>query len=146
MSSPYAELPPRSFWKTGVSLQAPETITGLWQPKFRIDRDSVVATAGSCFAQHIARYLRARGYGVLDVEPPPLGLSDANAKTFGYSIYSARYGNIYTARHFVQLLREAFEGHVPANLVWEKGGRFYDAMRPSVEPNGLASPELVLRH
>ena len=35
---------------------------------------------------------------------------------------------------------------MPADPGWEKDGRFYDAMRPSVEPGGLRTPELVALH
>ena len=31
-------------------------------------------------------------------------------------------------------------------MCWEKQGRFYDALRPTVEPRGLASPEAVMAH
>src|SRR5215472_6906703 len=34
----------------------------------------------------------------------------------------------------------------PANAVWEKDGHFFDALRPSVEPEGFERPEQVLRH
>lgn len=146
MKSPYSSLPSRHFWKAGVSQQSPETIAELWQPKFLFPSDARIATAGSCFAQHIARYLRARKATVLDMEPAPPSLSDANAIKYGYRIYSARYGNIYTVRHLLQLAQEAFGGFTPADAVWERDGRFFDAMRPGVEPAGLPSAEAVRRH
>ena len=34
----------------------------------------------------------------------------------------------------------------PADPVWERKGRFHDAQRPGVEPEGLDSPESVLAH
>ena len=63
---------------------------------------------------------------------------------FGYGIYSARYGNIYTTRQLLQLTREALGDWTPRDRVWEKNGRYYDTRRPSVDPVGLASPEEVL--
>lgn len=146
MKSPYSGLPQKNFWKTGVSQQSPDTIADFWQPKFPLSRSVGIATAGSCFAQHIARYLRATGATVLDVEPPPAGLSATNALKYGYSIYSARYGNIYSARHLLQLAKEAFGRFTPAGYIWERDGRFFDAMRPTVEPGGLPSAEAVQKH
>jgi hypothetical protein len=146
MHSPYQGLPPRAFWRTGVSEQNPLRITDLYLRKFEIRAEDRIVTAGSCFAQHIARKFNAYGYAVVDAEPAPPGLDDAKARDFGYGIYSARYGNIYTARQLLHLAREALGQYEPQNIAWEKGGRFYDALRPSVEPEGLASAEAVLAH
>jgi hypothetical protein len=118
----------------------------LWQPKFRFAPDTRIATAGSCFAQHISRYLRARNAAVVNLEPAPPGLSAANAIKYGYGIFSARYGNIYTVRHLLQLIQEVTGRFVPSDAVWERDGRFFDAMRIGVEPAGLPSAEAVQRH
>ncbi len=146
MTSPYTNLPSRSFWKTGVSEQHPLTIEGLYKKKFEIRQSDRMATAGSCFAQHIAVNMRKHGFQVIDAEPAPPGLSPETAKEFGYGIYSARYANIYCVRQLLQLVQEAYGEFAPADPVWERGGRFYDAMRPSVEPKGLDSPDDVRRH
>ena len=146
MTSPYADLPPRNFWKGAVSRRSPETVSELWQPKFGFAPDTRIATAGSCFAQHISRYLRARNAAVVDLEPGPPGLSAANSLKYGYGIYSARYGNIYTVRHLLQLTEEAIGRFAPSDAAWERDGRFFDAMRIGVEPAGLPSAEAVRQH
>ena len=146
MSSPYSNLPPRAFWKTGVSEQNPLTIKDLYQRKFEIGFNEKIVTAGSCFAQHIANKFTAHGYHVVNAEPPPEGLNVETAKRFGYGVYSARYGNIYTARQLLQLTCESFGQLTPKYGIWEKDGRFFDALRPSVEPEGLDSPEEVILH
>lgn len=99
MRSPDADKPPRSFWRSGVAARDIAAAEDLFRPKFPITRDQRIATAGSCFAQHISRHLRARGYRVLDMEPAPRGLTGAAAQAFGFDLYSARYGNIYAVRH-----------------------------------------------
>jgi hypothetical protein len=144
--NPYETFPPESFWKSGVSASTPEAVENIWQPKFLLARTDRVATAGSCFAQHIARHLRRRGYDVIDAEPPPSGLDGDAARSFGYLTYSARYGNIYAVRQLLQLVQEAYGIAQPADPIWEKDDRFYDALRPSVEPKGLQSAELVRSH
>lgn len=100
-----------------------------------------VFTAGSCFAQHIGRNLKRAGFGVLDAEPVPKFIDDGLANSFGYRLYSARYGNIYTVRQLRQLLCETFEGNAISDLVWTKGDRFFDSQRPAIEPNGFASED-----
>jgi GSCFA family len=146
MNSPYESLPREAFWRTGVVGQRPDAIPGLYKKKFPITRSARVATAGSCFAQHIARNLRARNYSVIDAEPAPPGLDEKTAAEFGYGIYSARYANVYTARQMLQIVQEAFGEFKPADAVWQARDRFYDAMRPSVEPHGLPNADAVLDH
>lgn len=145
-ASPYAGFDPTRFWRSGVAETHPLTATGLYAKRYAITPEDRIATAGSCFAQHIARNLRARGFTVIDTEPAPWGLAPEAAAAHGYGIYSARFGNIYTARQLLELLREAFAPEPPAPIVWERDGRFFDALRPGVEPGGLASPEEVAAH
>ncbi|WP_164923875.1 GSCFA domain-containing protein [Sinorhizobium fredii] len=143
--TPYSTLPSRQFWKTGVTPFTSCTIEEIYSPKWPIE-GLRIATAGSCFAQEIARALRDRKYNVLDVEPPPSGVSGKLANRFGFGLYSARHGNIYTSRHLLQLTREA-TGELeiqPQHYLWQKDGRFYDAFRPTVEPSGLPTSEEVV--
>lgn len=118
----------------------------LYTPKYVINGTEKIVTAGSCFAQHVGRTLKNAGYNVQDAEPVPEGMPDAIANKFGYNLYSARYGNIYTVRQLLQLLREATENLRLANPVWEKDNRYYDAFRPSVEPDGLETEADVIAH
>ena len=145
-NNPYSDLPKSAFWKTGVAHENPYSIEDIYKKKFDISTNAKIATAGSCFAQHISRHLKKNGYNVLDVEPPPPGLPEHLHQNFGFSMYSARYGNIYTVRQLLQLAQEAADEWSPQNYIWEKDGKFYDALRPAVEPEGLESPEEVAGH
>ena len=145
-NNPYSDLPKSAFWKTGVAQENPYSIEGIYKKKFKILPNAKIATAGSCFAQHISRHLKKNGYNVLDVEPPPPGLPNKLHQKFGFSMYSARYGNIYTVRQLLQLTQEVAGEWNPENYIWEKDGKFYDALRPAVEPEGLDSPEEVIEH
>ena len=144
--NPYSDLHKSAFWKTGVSQENPYAIEGIYKKKFNIPPKTKIATAGSCFAQHISRHLKTNGYNVLDVEKPPPGLPENLHQKFGFSMYSARYGNIYTVRQLLQLAQEVAGKSTPQNFIWEKEGKFYDALRPAIEPKGLESPEEVIRH
>lgn len=144
--SPYNNLPSYCFWKTGVVEQDPSSIAQLYTKRFPITPGTRIATAGSCFAQHISRFLRGRKFTVIDMEPPPASTSNETAALYGFGLYSARYGNIYAVRQIFQLAQEAFGEFTPCNAIWEKNGRYYDAMRPAVEPNGLDSAAKVAMH
>lgn len=142
--SPYQKLERRAYWRTGVEGRTSFAESGMVKPRFPITPELRVATAGSCFAQHVGRALREAGVGVIDAEPVPDFVSDKVAKDHGYRLFSARHGNIYTAAHLAQLAREAWDGFRPAEPVWRFGDRFVDAQRPSVEPAGVETAEEVL--
>lgn len=146
-ANPYSVLPATAFWSTGVAKAEYSLTDNLYQKKWPIHKREKIATAGSCFAQHIGRHLRNHGFTVMDMEPPPAGLSPDEQLSYGFSMYSARYGNIYTARQLLQLAKEAFGEWTPTEVVWEGSkGSFYDAMRPGVEPDGLETPDEVMAH
>lgn len=146
MTNPYEGLAETAFWRTAVAEQPPLGTEGLYTPRFRIGQNAKIFTAGSCFAQHVGRVLKANGFDVLDAETAPVSVSDQLAQRYGYRMYSARYGNIYTASQLLQLVREASGHFIPAVPVWRKGDAFFDSQRPAVEPDGLPSAGAVLAH
>ncbi len=139
---PYSNLDPHAFWRLCRDDPA-FRIADIWQPKFAIGPQDCIATAGSCFAQNIARYLRHSNLTYFEAEPTPAKMPPDVARRFGYGLYSARYGNIYTARQLRQLIEDTLGGQVREEAIWERDGRFFDALRPGVEPAGLASAEEV---
>lgn len=144
-ASPYRGRPGHTFWKSAISGRDVADLQGMYTKKFDIDPSSVVATAGSCFAQHISRYLRAAGYRVLDAEPGPQNVDSGLLREHGYGVYSARYGNIYFVRQLLQLAEEALSLRTPQDIVWQRGDRWFDALRPAVQPGGLDNPQQVMR-
>jgi hypothetical protein len=121
-------------------------IEALYRPRFSMDGSTRMGSLGGEFAPHAVRYFDKRDITVLDEEPAPPGLRDVSAHRFGYRLHSARCGNIGSPRQLRQLLEECLGEFKPENAVWEKGGRYFDAMRPTVEPNGLSTPEVVADH
>lgn len=107
---------------------------------FRITPADAVATGGSCFAQHIARYLSFHGlrYFVPEQAHPFLGrpLSDE----YHYGTFSCRFGNIYTTRQLLQLFDRAYGRFAPVEDVWTgTDGRLIDPFRPRIQPGGFAT-------
>lgn len=143
--NPYSTQPAKAFWRSAVGEKDALEIDQLWTPKFPIRPTDVAITAGSCFAQHISRALQENGFGWLDGEPAPPILSPESAKRYNYGVFSFRTGNIYTTKLLHQWLRWALTDEEPDPEVWEKDGRYYDPVRPQIEPNGFGSPEEVLR-
>jgi len=118
-------------------------IVEVW-PGMSLTVNDRIATAGSCFAQHIGRHLRQRGANYLDLEPAPDFLDEDEQKRYGYGLFSCRYGNVYTARQLLQLIDEALGNRENHDCVWPRDGRYFDALRPSVDPGGHISIDTVL--
>ncbi len=136
--TPYDGLPPTAFWRTGVAEAGGFGLSGLWRARWPLPRDAGFATFGSCFAQHISRALVERGMRWVNGEPPPPNTPPDLARSFGYGVFSARTGNIYTAAQLRLLLSFAVDGG--EGEYWqEDDGRIRDPMRPTIEPEGFAS-------
>lgn len=142
--NPYRGLPARAYWRTAVQERHFFDLDELCEP-LRLNKLDRIATAGSCFAQHIGRHLRESGAGYMDMEPRPDFLAERDEKRFGFGIYSCRYGNVYTARQLLQLAQEALGQRRPVDHVWQKSDRWFDALRPGVDPVGYETPEQVMR-
>jgi hypothetical protein len=136
---PYANASPERVWRRAVAEPRAGDVDPVVSFPFRIGPSDRIVTAGSCFAQHVSKRLKEAGYGFLVTEPAHPILPPAVAETFHYGLFSARYGNIYTARQLLQLFRRAYGSFVPQENVWEEDGRFFDPFRPQIQPGGFAS-------
>lgn len=140
MQHPYKSLPDHCFWSRSHRTQTVNEIDPVVRGGFKIGRDTRIATAGSCFAQNLARVLQADGYAYLVTEKPhPIVREDA-AKALQYGTFSARYGNIYTARQLRQLAERVTGRFTPKEEPWRtEDGRFIDPFRPTIQPGGFLS-------
>lgn len=137
---PYRDLPDSAYWRRSVAGKGPaiDPVAGGFLALGREDR---VATAGSCFAQNVARYLKRSGFNVIVPESAhPIIPADV-AERHGYGQYSARFGNIYTARQLLQLFDRAYGDFTPVEDIWPapEAGRVVDPFRPTIEPGGYGS-------
>lgn len=142
---PYKSAPAHTSWSKAVGAPEPREVDPVVNFGIRIDRESKVATAGSCFAQHIARHLKSSGFNYYVAEPGHPVLPESVREANGYGVFSARYGNIYTARQLLQLFQRAYGLYQPTEDCWkEKEDMFLDPFRPSAQPGGFIS-ELEMR-
>jgi hypothetical protein len=145
LTHPYSDLPPHAFWKTGVADRAGQPFEGLWTPRFALDARTRFATAGSCFAQRISRWLRANGCSWVDTEPAPAGLPAEAIEAGGWGVFSFRTANIYTVSQLQQWVGWALGDNLPPDEVWEEDGRFFDPFRPTIPASGCATRDEVLQ-
>ncbi len=136
---PYRGLPDIQFWNRSVSAVAPKDMDPVSHARTKITPPMKIATAGSCFAQHIARALQETGF-TYHVEEKGADLDPAVRQERQFGVFSARYGNIYTAAQLDQMFDRATGDFVPVDQAWQRAdGRFVDPFRPRIEPKGFDS-------
>lgn len=135
MDNPYRGYPDHAFWSRSVAGQPGEAVQPVVRPGFAIAPGDRIATAGSCFAQHISRTLQSEGYDYL--------VTESGDAARHYGVYPARFGNIYTPRQLLQLFQRAYGLFTPREGEWKQGDAWVDPFRPQVEPGGFASPEVL---
>ncbi len=141
---PYTSLPAYCFWRKAVAGLPPFQLDPLTESPFRISATDKVATAGSCFAQHIARKLKDARFNYYVTERAPQSLSSRVTAHRNYEVFSARYGNIYTSGQLLQLFDRAYGTFIPSLHHWTRGdGRYVDPFRPQIEADGFDSAEAV---
>lgn len=143
---PYKSLPAPAYWRRAVSAVPPAEIDPVLHPRFTISATDRMSTAGSCFAQHIARYMMQSGFNYFVTEPGHPLLDAATLQAFNYGTFSARYGNIYTVRQLLQLLERSYGLRQPVDDIWPATGKaagdhFIDPFRPYVQDGGFANAQ-----
>ena len=101
--NPYADAPSYRRWRQAIGQTPAADVDPVVALPFTITPTDKIVSAGSCFAQHIARHFLLNGFNYLVTETAHPILSADMAADFNYGLYSARYGNIYTTRQLLQL-------------------------------------------
>lgn len=129
--NPYKSRPDYAFWSRAVARVKPECVDPVISSCFKIGINDKVATAGSCFAQHIAKTLAKRGFNYFVSESGPVERQ--------YGVFPARFGNLYTVKQLLQLFQRAYGLFDPVDRYWVRNGTFVDPFRPQIEDAGFAS-------
>lgn len=139
--TPYSGLPDRQFWTSDPGVLNPPEFDPVTEVPFTLSMTDKIVTAGSCFAQHLAKGLANAGFNHFITEPAHPLFSRPVVERYSYGQFSARYGNIYSARQFLQLVQRAYGQFTPAVGFWPEGeqARAIDPFRPRIQPNGFAS-------
>lgn len=137
---PYRQLPDKAFWRRAVAAPNMADVNPVGRFALKIGPQTRVATAGSCFAQHIARHLKASGFNYYVEEAGHPLIPEELRTAHSYGTFSARYGNIYTARQLKQLIERAEGQFGPVEAPWiDADGTVRDPFRPAVQPGNFAS-------
>lgn len=136
---PYKQQPARAFWNKAVANTPWAQVEFESGPRKIVNPGTKLATAGSCFASNLLRFLPGLGLKPFYAELPPAYFTEDEIKAHGYREFAARYGNVYTVRQFRQLVEQALGARDPIEAFEEVDGKVFDLLRPHVRPGGFAS-------
>ncbi|RTR39310.1 hypothetical protein EKG38_10400 [Shewanella canadensis] len=129
-STPYSDKGETFFWRTGVAniKLGQETFTQLHQIDLDI-KNPRISSIGSCFAQHVGKWLNAGGY------------TFNQSKIETGQVSSFAFGNLYTPRCLLQWfdVAEKDSGFNKSGAIYSDGARYYDLLRPNFNPSGFES-------
>jgi len=130
--TPYSNKNDQSFWKTGFAdVELGKDLFESLHSKVLSKDNPRISSLGSCFAQHVGKWLQDSGYIFNQSE------IEKNL------VSSFAFGNIYTPRCLLQWLEIAMTGRdLDAQYsVYESDGKFYDLLRPTFNEAGFDSQE-----
>jgi hypothetical protein len=137
--NPYSSLPSKSFWKyfKKKNFDLSFFINEETQRDFVTKK---IASAGSCFAANVAVHLQSTSTEYLFEEQKHPFI--ANIKnSYNYESYSARYGNIYSTRQLLQLIKRAKGTFIPDEIIWYNGKELNDPFRPGINFKNFTESE-----
>ena len=128
---PYKAMPDRRFWSRAVSkgFNAAQIAT---LPVPLLKAGQKVMSAGSCFAATLVPYLEKGGFQYLRTHIRHPDFQTAPPENYSYDTFSSAYGNVYTAKHLVQLTRRCLGKFSPQEDRWHVGEAVIDPFRPGL--------------
>jgi hypothetical protein len=129
ITSPYDHQQQQHFWKTAVAqINLGEDEFDLLTHQSINYKKGPIASIGSCFAQHVGKWLINNNYPFIQSKLDTTQLS------------SFAFGNIYTPRCFLQWFNlNNDENHQHDIYHCQKTDTYFDLLRPNVYPQGFVS-------
>lgn len=134
--NPYDDVAAEQKWYNAVSDKTFSAIDPVGNVRFNIRDTDKIVSAGSCFAQHISGYLQQYNLNYL--------INETDG-TDAQQLFSAQYGNIYTAKQLLQLIQQVIGDFKAQDTSWQIGHQQYiDPFRPNIANNIFSSRNKVL--
>lgn len=143
MEHPYSALPSRAFWSRSVAKDFTAADVSR-RGEVLICQGEKVVSAGSCFASNLVPYLENAGFTYVRTEPVHPSFRHLAPENLGYAKFSAQYGNIYTVRQLLQLVRRATGAFKPVEDRWLAQDAVIDPFRPGLRYKARSQRELEL--
>jgi len=125
-NTPYNFIENYSRWKNIIQIHDNKKVLDLKtsSAKFKVTKESKIASAGSCFAQYVALHFKTMKFNYLEMED-----CSENA-----GFFSANYGNIYTTRQLLEFFNRAYSDNVEISNFWISDNIYIDKFRHSQGP------------
>lgn len=127
--SPYSSLPDSAFWNRSVADK--EWTDSLSDEPPYLEKNDFVMSMGSCFAANLVPFLESANVQYVRTEKHPPFLQSSDNR-FNYDVFSAAYGNLYTARAMRQLIERVNYRFVRTIEPWKSAQGFVDPLRPGL--------------
>ncbi len=128
---PYQNQKSIAFWSKSVSSGFnPREMLNIQSPL--INKNEKVTSAGSCFAANLVPFIESAGIEYLRTEEIHPIFSNLG-ENLGYANFSARYGNVYTARQLRQLYERSLGIFLPIEDRWIYENQIIDPFRPGLK-------------
>lgn len=114
---PYTHASRLAFWSKAVSRDFDATEL-LPHGEDLLRKSDKVMSAGSCFAANLIPFLERSGHTYLRTEVRHCAFADLPSENLGYDNFTAAYGNVYTPRQLLQLLRRSLGTFSPREDRW----------------------------
>src|ERR1700722_6717475 len=142
---PYKSAPSRSFWSRSVASNFDAAQLFSFEGPLLRKRDRIVS-AGSCFAANIIPSLERSGFKYVRTEERHRIFRSIPIENMGYPNFSAAYGNIYTSKQLLQLIKRSKGDFNPIEDRWITEGGVIDPFRPGLRYPAMSEREFeVLR-
>ncbi|MEI7712256.1 MAG: GSCFA domain-containing protein [Rhodospirillales bacterium] len=127
-------------WQSAIadipSARADSSIAG----KFQFGATDKLAAIGDSFCEKIVQLLVQEGFYHFVTEPANPIVYPHLLGGYNYGRFSARYGEIETARQLKQMLHRAYNDSVAIEPTWIADyGSYIDPYRPDIQPGGFAT-------
>lgn len=133
--TPYSNKSGNSFWRTGVANVdlGNETFPLLHQMDLGTNNPRI-SSIGSCFAQHVGKWLNTAGY------------SFNQSKIEINQVSSFAFGNLYTPKCLLQWfdIADKKSSFDRSCAIDSNGNKFFDLLRPSFNPSGFDSKDYLI--
>jgi hypothetical protein len=131
VSHPYKFMDSKAFWKRAVASGFENN--DLIHNAPYLKKGDKFGSAGSCFAGNIIPYLEAAGFEYVRHNNSLNHNAVSYEENFNYHLFSAGYGNLYTAQHLLQIIEEAMGIKKPTIDRWYTPEGIVDPYRPGLK-------------
>lgn len=139
MNNPYKNQPDYTFWSKTVANNHRTSFDPITDTKFKLSSNDKIATMGSCFAQHLSKWLKKNQLNFLNTD------SELPVSARDKMLFSANYGNTYTVKQGLQLFEAALGRFNFSPKPWlDSNNQIRDPIRPNIEYGTFESANEML--